>query len=111
MGTKTAIDEITVEGRRYVPADSLPPKSSDIRIVVLQRGWVMVGRWSQDGEMCALDDAAVIRQWGTTRGLGEIAQGGPTSSTKLDPCGHVDFHILTTVVVLCCREDKWAGRL
>jgi hypothetical protein len=105
---KTAIDEVTIEGKRYVPADSVPQGPSDIRIVVLQRGWVMVGRWSQDGEMCALDNASVIRMWGTTKGLGEIALNGPTSTTTLDACGHVDFHILTTVVVLNCKDEKWS---
>lgn len=79
-----------------------------MKIVVLQRGWVLVGRYSENGERCALDNASVIRAWGTTRGLGEIAEAGPTSSTKLDPCGHVDFHVLTTVLILNCREEKWA---
>ncbi len=43
---------------------------------VLQRGWVMVGEFSKVGSDCSLTNAAVIRYWGTTKGLGEIAENG-----------------------------------
>lgn len=94
---------ITIDGVEYTPQ----AKSSEIRIVVLQRGWVFVGRWSQDGEMCALDDASVIRVWGTKKGLGEL-RSGPTSTTVLDSAGRIDFHILTMVLSLNCEEGKWS---
>lgn len=94
---------ITIDGVTYTPQ----VKSSQIKIVVLQRGWVFIGRWSQDGEMCALDDASVIRVWGTKKGLGEL-RSGPTSTTVLDPAGRVDFHILTMVLSLDCEEGKWS---
>ena len=81
-------------------------KKADIRIVILQRGWVMVGRFSQDGPRCALDGANVIRFWGTTKGLGELVDG-PTKETKLDPCGHVEFHELTIIASIMAKEDKW----
>ncbi len=100
-------NEVVVDGIVYVPKT---PASSSVKIVILQRGWVMVGRWSRDGDMCSLDDASVIRIWGTTRGLGELVTG-PTSTTKLDPAGHVEFHILTTVVVIDAEEAKWAASL
>jgi len=100
-------DEVTIDGERYVRATN----DSPIKIVVLQRGWVLVGRFSQDGEECAVDDASVIRVWGTTKGLGEIAASGPTANTKLDPAGHVRFHVLTTVLTLDCDEASWASRL
>lgn len=84
--------------------------SDDIRIVILQRGWVFVGRFSQDGTRCRLDEASCIRVWGTTRGLGELVQG-PTGSTKLDPAGEVSFHELTVVATLKCEASKWAQHL
>jgi hypothetical protein len=70
------------------------------KIVVLQRGWVFVGEWSEDGDMVTLNEASCIRIWGSTKGLGELALTGPTSKTVLDPTGKIHFHILTTVVVL-----------
>lgn len=85
-------------------------KKADIRIVILQRGWVMVGRFGQKGSACWLDGASVIRYWGTTRGLGEIAEGGPTEKTKLDPThGRVGFHELTVIATISCAEEKWAA--
>ncbi len=83
-------------------------EKADIRVVVLQRGWVMVGRFSQDGERCLLRGASVVRRWGTTKGLGELAAGGPLSSTVLDPCGEVQFHELTVVASIRASEDAWA---
>lgn|SRR5487761_1695908 len=102
---------ITVDGVEYVPKGSEEPKNSNIKIVVLQRGWVMVGRWSQEGDMCSLENAYVIRTWGTTNGLGQLAIEGKQSSTKLDKAGHVDFHVLTVVATLNCKESVWDKEL
>ena len=77
-------------------------------ILVLQRGWVVVGKCSRDdAEMVQLQDASVIRQWGTTKGLGEIALNGPTSKTVLDVCGTVEVHPLAVVLVLRYKGEKW----
>jgi hypothetical protein len=95
---------MTIDGVTYAPID--PNAGSDTRIVILQRGWVMVGRWTQTGDMCSLDNAHVIRRWGTTKGLGEIVDG-PKSSTELDPAGHVEFHILGVVATLAASTDGW----
>lgn len=78
-----------------------------VRIVVLQRGWVVVGRFSQDKEHCRLENAYVIRRWGTTKGLGELAICGPQSDTQLDATLPIQFHELTAVMHLECDEAKW----
>lgn len=83
----------------------------EFRIVILQRGWVVVGRFSQEGEHCRLDPAAIIRRWGTTKGLGEIAAGGPTSKTILDKCPPLTFHELTSIAMMDCEEEKWVAHL
>ena len=99
---------ITVNGVDYAPVN----KSGEMRIVILQRGWVMVGRYSREGDDCQLHDAQVIRVWGTTKGLGEIAAEGPKKGTKLDPTnGLVEFHRLTEVATIKCEELKWASSL
>lgn len=78
-----------------------------MRIVILQRGWVMVGKFSQEGSQCCLKDAFVIRKWGTTKGLGELALNGPTDKTILDPIPETKFHELTVIATLQCEESKW----
>ena len=82
-----------------------------VKIIVLQRGWVVVGRYVKDGQEHVLTDASIVRRWGTTKGLGEIATGGPTGSTVLDRAGSVRAHELATVLVLDAVEEKWADRL
>lgn len=88
-----------------------PERQDDrpIRIVILQRGWIFVGRIDYDGDdMYVLHDASVIRFWGTKKGLGEIATGGPiTDKTVLDPAGTVRFHVLTIVAQLDADYEKW----
>ena len=105
-------ETIKIDEVEYVRKDSVStPGSGDIRIVVLQRGWVVVGHFEQTGEMCKLSKASVVRMWGTTKGLGEIASGGPTSSTKLDKCPDLVFHILTTIMTMNCVRSKWESVL
>jgi hypothetical protein len=79
----------------------------DIRIVILQRGWVMVGRYSREGYDCKLEGASVIRKWGTTKGLGQL-RNGPLSQTILDPAGEVEFHQLTVIATIKCEWQSWA---
>lgn len=80
-----------------------------VKIAVLQRGWVFVGRFRQDGDQCTLSNASCIRIWGTKNGIGEIAAGGPTKNTVLDKCPDVHFHILTSIVMMDCEASKWPG--
>jgi len=103
---------IKIDDVEYVRRDSVEPKTSgEIRIVILQRGWVMVGYFSQDGPNCTLTKAAVIRVWGTSKGLGEIAYSGPTSKTILDKCPPVHFHELTIVQTMEVVREKWIAHL
>ena len=78
-----------------------------IRIAILQRGWVCVGRYCKCGDEITLRGAMVVRSWGTTKGIGEIALSGPLDGTKLDPAGVVRFHRLAEVASIQCDSDKW----
>ena len=84
---------------------------SEIKIVILQRGWVFVGKFSKIGSACKLTDASNIRTWGTTKGLGEIAENGPTSTTKLDKINDVSFHELSVVCLIDCDTKQWKKSL
>ncbi len=77
-------------------------------IVVLQRGWVIVGEVFLTDTSCSVRCGHVIRSWGTSKGLGEIALNGPTSNTKLDKFGKGEFHLLTTVLMLDIEASKWS---
>jgi len=102
--------EITIDGIKYLPSTEVT--KSEIKIVILQRGWVVIGRYSEEeNDMCVLVDAYVIRTWGTTKGLGELAIEGKKTNTTLDKTGVVRFHKLTTVGIIDCVESKWDGEL
>lgn len=108
------INEIKVNGVDYVRKDSVSEKEcvGDVKICILQRGWVMVGKLERNGDQCKLHNASVIRIWGTTKGLGEIAKDGPTSSTKLDKTnGVVEFNDATMIACISCEEKSWKKHL
>lgn len=79
---------------------------NDIRIVILQRGWVVVGYYQRKNGRVLVSKASVIRNWGTTKGLGELIIG-PTAKTVLEPCGEVDLHELAEIASIKCDASKW----
>lgn len=69
------LDVITINGTKYYKNIQENNIESPIKIVVLQRGWVVIGRFERNGNDCKLHNAHIIRTWGTTNGLGELAKG------------------------------------
>jgi len=70
--------EVTINGRRFVAVEEL----GEIKLVVLERGFVYVGRVSEAGGITTIRGARSIIRWGTTQHLGEIVNG-PLENTKL----------------------------
>ena len=74
------------------------------QIVVADRGWVFVGDvYADDNGDRLINDAKVVRVWGTTKGLGELALTGPTSKTVLDDSGTVRIPSRSVVAILDCK--------
>lgn len=106
---QTDINEVEINGVKYVRKDSVKSveHTGDIKIVILQRGWVYIGRFERSGTDCKLHNASCIRTWGTTKGLQELVNGA-TSSTKLDKCdGVVEFDWLTVIHTITVNQAKW----
>lgn len=82
----------------------------DVKIVIGQRGWVWVGFVEETEKEVTITKARCVRNWGTTKGLGELVNG-PLSGTKLDPCGTVRIHPLARVASIDCNPEKWADVL
>lgn len=83
----------------------------EIRIVVLQRGWIVVGEYERDGLYGRVRNGAVIRNWGTTEGIGQLAAKGPRSDTVLDPFEDTEFLELTVVHNMKCNQESWRGKI
>jgi hypothetical protein len=106
---KQKINEVEINGIIYVPKDSVKniQYEGDIKIVIMQRGWVYVGRFERTGNDCKLHNAYNIRTWGTSKGLPELVNGA-TSSTKLDKCeGVVEFDWLTVIHTITVNKEAW----
>lgn len=97
----TEIDEVTIRGVRYVPADSVKPvEIGEKRIIVADRGWVFVGACEDhaDGSV-TVTGAKNIRRWGTTAGLGQLVNG-PLPDTVADDYGAVRATPIVQIAVL-----------
>jgi hypothetical protein len=81
----------------------------ELQIVVLQRGHVIIGRFHLDPEslMFVVFDSKTIRNWGTERGLGQLALDGPTRSTILEDEICTAGHYLTVIKTLNVNPDRW----
>lgn len=76
-------------------------------ICVVAKGWVFVGKLQRDGDMYILEDGSVVRNWGTTHGLGQLANFGPLPATTLDPLPLTRFHESKLIFTIHCNQEKW----
>jgi hypothetical protein len=75
---------------------------SEKRIVIATSGWVFIGDVVEHPDRIHMYDASVIRVWGTTKGLGQIALEGPTMETILDFCGEVQLYLPAVIAQIKC---------
>ena len=101
-------ETMMIDDVKYVRADAVPDTKGDVKIAVLDRGFVYVGRVSMDGDFLVLTNANNIRLWGTTKGLGELVNG-PLSGTKLDYAGTVRVPLRALISLIDVVESKWSG--
>jgi len=73
------------------------------KIVVIEAGHVVIGNVNELEDRLIIDEASVIRVWGTTAGLGEIALRGPTKDTVFDPCGMVECYKPAVIMQIPCK--------
>ena len=100
---------ITINNEVYVAKKDIKgnQKATKKQIVILNRGWIVIGNYSEKGDECTLTEASVIRKWGTTQGLGELAKKGKLPDTVLDSCPNVHFHKMTMVARMDVNEEQW----
>ena len=111
-------ETIRIDEVEYVRRDSLPKVSEvkdgetyhGLNIVVLDRGFVYVGRVKTDKDWCYIADAHNIRIWGTSKGLSELVNG-PLTNTKLDKAGNVKANIRSVIHMIACKESAWNTKL
>ena len=90
----------------YVRSDASKATEGDIKIAVLDRGFVYVGRVSFEGDFLVIKSARNIRKWGTTKGLGELVNG-PTKYTVLDEVGTIRVPMKAVITLIDVDQAKW----
>ena len=79
------------------------------KIVIASHGFVFIGDVSdptkngESGKDILITNAACIRVWGTTKGLGELAISGPTKETILDSCYKILIPSHSIVGIMDCK--------
>jgi hypothetical protein len=79
----------------------------DIRILIGMNGWVFAGVYLRSSTYVTLTHGFVVRKWGTTMGLGQLAKDGPTKDTVLEPTPDVEVHEQAVVATIKCDVKKW----
>jgi len=74
-------------------------------IVIGNRGNIVVGDLTVTNGTGTLKNASVIRVWGTTQGLGQLALKGKTEKTILDYCGEFEVEMLTICGTIPVKSD------
>jgi hypothetical protein len=100
---------ITIDDVQYVRADSVDSSKKydgPIKIVVADRGFVYIGKLTEDDKYITLNEAKNIRAWGTVCGLGQLVDG-PTSSTKTDKVGTIKFPVRAVISIIDVDQKKW----
>lgn len=100
-------ETIVLDNVKYVREDSIVPKPEGaIKIAVLDRGFVYVGYVKKEEDFLIITHAKNIRVWGTTKGLGELANG-PLGGTKLDMVGTVRVPFRALISLIDVDQEKW----
>ena len=104
------MDKIEINGEIYIKESQIKDKnfkSSKVQILVLNRGWIIIGRVKEEKNKTFIVNASVIRNWGTTKGLGELAHDGKLNDTVLDKCPDIEVDTLNIVLLMNCNENNW----
>ena len=103
---KQKVDKKSTKSTKSIPKTGAG--NGEIRIVVLNRGWIGIGRYFQKGMNCRLENAHTIRRWGTPeKGLGQLAIEGKQKETVLDRSTIEYFHVLVVIKSIACDYSLW----
>ena len=103
------MNEITINNEIYIKKSEVATEyqASPIQIVVLNKGWVVVGNVEEKNGKTYIRKPSIIRYWGTKKGLGELAMSGKLPNTILDECLDIAVDTANVIFVMNCDQSKW----
>lgn len=102
-----APNTIKIDEVEYVRKDLSKVHDGPVKIVVLDRGFVYIGRVEIKDDFIVITNAKNIRIWGTSKGLGQLALDGQTSMTQLDDVGTVRAPMRALISMIDVDQSKW----
>lgn len=85
-------------------------QNKDIRLVVLQRGLILIGHYSRQGMNCFLKKSVLVKKWDFTSELGKLADGH-VSGVVFEKVGDVEFHRLNEIMAINLKACVWDNKL
>lgn len=106
------IDEMTYGELKKIAAifnqTNSAPEDHGLCLVVADRGHVWVGDVTTGENFAIVQNARIVRRWGTENGINELANNGPAESTRLDAEADVVKVAMKAIIALIpCREESW----
>jgi hypothetical protein len=98
---------IQIDETEYVRKDQVQAVDGPIQIVVLDKGFVYVGRVAKEHDGIMIHNAQNIRYWGTKAGLGELVKG-PLPTTKLDHVGTIEVPAKSIILFIKVEQSAWS---
>jgi len=95
-------DRIEIDGVTFERVD----RRGLIKIVVLERGFVYVGRVSEQDDEITISGARSIIRWGTSQHFGELVNG-PLANTKLGAPCDVRARWAQVIHTIEVNQDAW----
>lgn len=78
-----------------------------LNILCLHGRWNLVALVIDAGEEIHISHPSVIREWGTSDGLGQLADDGPQEGTKFDPEPDQVVDRIQIIRVIPCNREVW----
>jgi len=103
--------EVVIDGERFVRACDSGP----IKIVVLERGFVYVGRVDQANDSVisaavTIHGARCLIRWGTKKHLGQLVDG-PLDGTSLGGACTVQCRLGQVIHMIEVSQDGWSKHI
>jgi hypothetical protein len=76
-------------------------------VVVLDRGFVYVGKCARVGDCLLMDQGRNIRYWGTDKGLHQLVVNGPTKDSQIDAPAHIRIPWRAVISIHATNESLW----
>lgn len=89
--------------------ETITGEAHGLALVVADRGFVWVGEAITTDDWVEIKNARVVRRWGTSKGLNQLAKEGPLTNTQLDEPADLKVSRKALIAIIPCEAEKWTA--